>query len=723
MSQDVALKLERHGLKLIKKLGEGGMATVYLAEDVNLGRKLAAKVILPHLAQNADFVSRFLREVKTLARLDHPAIPAIYQFSSDGDFLFYTMRYIEGETLTDLLTRKNKLSIEEFTRIAVPIADALDYAHKQGIVHRDIKPDNIIVGEQIFLMDFGIAKILENEAATRTGSFIGTLNYASPEQLEGGTVGVESDIYSLGVLAYQALSGQLPFTGGQSAIISGHLTKEPPALTALPQSSVEAVKKALSKKSSDRYKLARDFTTALNSSSAGLFSVPSANSASEHTRILSAEELHQIQSPAAANPKKRSWLSPVLLFSFVGMLLGVNAYLDYYLGENYLDCQGVTVYGSQNTNALCDNNLGTLWQHRIDKNLGTIRLRDVYDNNIFYFSSSGNANADGLRIFYPQNEMRNNKGAKIKKLVGVYGNSHTLFANQQNSKMLFTIYADSDEDKYLSIPIPADKRGHGVSFVIEELFNPQHDLILSDIRPYEKNYPIEISRTIQTITIYLIIIATVLMLPLLVGQRPNKVFAFWGLSDTAKAASYSFVSILALMSIVSYYWFFISLYDSHTNGTEAVLFLSFLFVWVPSFFGIVPLVQNSKFLFTLLIDAPIMIIFTLSVYFSTNLTRSSENERPFIVFPIVYALFAKVLATICVQKLTQGKWRIIFKVFFISHWLILITSAGFIALILIAKHIDFNYHLEAIVTIFIFLSSFIFWNTLSIKYFIRRLRS
>ena len=718
MSQDVASKLESHGLKLIKKLGEGGMANVYLAEDVNLGRKLAVKVILPHLAQNTDFVSRFLREVKTLARLDHPAIPAIYQFASDGDFLFYTMRYVEGETLTDLLTRKNKLSPEEFARIATPIADALDYAHKQGIVHRDIKPDNIIVGNQIFLMDFGIAKILENEAATRTGSFIGTLNYASPEQLEGGAVGGESDIYSLGVLAYQALSGQLPFTGGQSAIISGHLTKEPPALTNLPKNSIEAVKKALSKNPSHRYKLAREFTTAIHSTSAGSPSASYNNLASEHTRVLSAQELHSIAASDSATTPQRRWLRPVLSFCLAFLIWGINDYLDYYMGESYLDCRSVQVVMAPNAQALCDNNLGTLWQHRISKNY---RSTHSLDGNIFIVNTDDRT--DGIRIFYPQSETRNNKGTKIKKLMGVYGQDGTFLMSLNDPKKAFVVSSDSDEDKYISIPIPANMRGDGIRFVVEELFNPQQDLILSDIRPYQKNYSIEILRTAQTFALFIFVFALIRLLPAILSRWPNKIFDTLGLSNSNKDARYSYINLIAFISIVCYNSFFLAAYRSRMNGVETTFFLLLFFVWIPYAYTLVPSIQNSRLYMIVLSEIPLMTIFIIIAFFSTYSGYLSDSDKLVFFLPVCYALFAKILATFLLQKLAQGKWRTAFKIFTITNLLIILLSVGFIVAILITKHIDLNQNLEIMLTALIVFASLIFWNTLSIKYFIRRLRS
>ncbi len=196
------------------ELGRGGMGIVYLALDVRLDRPVALKVLPEHLAKIADLRERFLREARTAAKLSHPNIVPIHSVDEVGDFVFFAMAYIAGETLGQRIRRRGPLSPSECTRVLREVGFALSYAHSQGVIHRDIKPDNVLLEDgsgRALVADFGIAGVIGESDALEDGEIIGTVEFMSPEQAAGERVDARSDIYSLGMVAYYALSGDLPF--------------------------------------------------------------------------------------------------------------------------------------------------------------------------------------------------------------------------------------------------------------------------------------------------------------------------------------------------------------------------------------------------------------------------------------------------------------------------------------------------------------------------------
>ncbi len=257
-----------------RELGKGGMATVYLAQDVKHGRVVALKVLHPDLAASLG-PDRFLREITLAARLNHPHILPLFDSGQADGFLYYVMPYVEGESLRERLDRDQQLSIEEAVHHGRAIASALDYAHRQGIVHRDVKPENVMLYEgEAMVMDFGIAKAVSSvgsDTLTQTGMMIGTPAYVSPEQAAGETnLDGKSDQYSLGCVVYEMISGERPFAGATpQAVMAKRFTEMPKPLrslrTMVPESVEKAVTRAMATDSAGRYSTTAQFGQALAS--------------------------------------------------------------------------------------------------------------------------------------------------------------------------------------------------------------------------------------------------------------------------------------------------------------------------------------------------------------------------------------------------------------------------------------------------------------------------
>ena len=259
--------------RIERELGQGGTATVYLAQDLKHERQVAIKVLRPELAAvlGAD---RFIQEIKTTAGLQHPHILPLFDSGQADGFLYYVMPYIEGETLRTRLDREHQLGVDEAVKITTDVADALDYAHRQGVIHRDIKPENILlhVGRPM-VADFGIALAVSAAAGgrmTETGLSLGTPHYMSPEQATAEkNITARSDVYSLGAVLYELLTGQPPHLGGSAQQIIMKIVTEPAAPVtqmrkSVPPNVAGAVAKALEKLPADRFESAAGFARALN---------------------------------------------------------------------------------------------------------------------------------------------------------------------------------------------------------------------------------------------------------------------------------------------------------------------------------------------------------------------------------------------------------------------------------------------------------------------------
>src|SRR5688500_6163660 len=257
-------RIERH-------LGAGGMATVYLAHDLKHDRKVALKVLKPELAAVLG-AERFVQEIRTTASLQHPHILPLFDSGTADGFLYYVMPFIEGETLRDKLNRETQLGVDEAIRVAREIADALDYAHRRGVIHRDIKPENILLHDgRPVVADFGIALAVSAAAGgrmTETGLSLGTPHYMSPEQATADKeISGRSDVYSLASVLYEMLAGQPPHLGGSAQQIIMKIITEPAAPVtqlrrSVPPNVSSAVAKGLEKLPADRFESAKAFSDA-----------------------------------------------------------------------------------------------------------------------------------------------------------------------------------------------------------------------------------------------------------------------------------------------------------------------------------------------------------------------------------------------------------------------------------------------------------------------------
>jgi serine/threonine-protein kinase len=312
------------GYTIESVLGRGGMGTVFLATHERLARKVALKVITPQLAHDEDFRARFHRESQLAASLDHPNAIPIYDAAEVDGVPYLAMRYVRGPSLQTLIREHGLLSPPEVLRIAAQIGGALDAAHRAGLIHRDVKPANILVaepGDHAYLCDFGLARRTSSEGMTQTGFFLGTVDYCAPEQIQGGPLDGRADIYSLGCVLFHCLAGEPPYVrDSEFAVLQAHLADPPPALSSiqpdLPRALDSVLATAMAKDPDARYTTGEALAAAVRQALSG--------AAGEPTRVAPTAAVAPTR--RLTRPRHRRWLvAIVVVLALAGALAGVLA--------------------------------------------------------------------------------------------------------------------------------------------------------------------------------------------------------------------------------------------------------------------------------------------------------------------------------------------------------------------------------------------------------------
>jgi serine/threonine-protein kinase len=347
--------------QIIRTLGEGGMANVYLAHDTILDRNVAVKILRGDLASDDKFVRRFQREALSASSLSHPNIVEMYDVGEDDGQYYIVMEYVEGKTLKQLLKKRGNLTITEVMDIMLQLTDGMAHAHDSYIIHRDIKPQNIMILENgmIKITDFGIAMALNSTQLTQTNSVMGSVHYLPPEQANGKGSTIKSDIYSMGILMYELLTGSIPYKGENAVEIALKHLKEPLpsikiALPNLPQSIENIILKSTAKNPKNRYSDARemyeDIKTALNESRMNepRFVYKYSENDLDETKVLDdtvkavekkrVEEAEKIikenESMEKQESKKQNKLLVILLYIFTCLILIVTVFILVYFSSN-----------------------------------------------------------------------------------------------------------------------------------------------------------------------------------------------------------------------------------------------------------------------------------------------------------------------------------------------------------------------------------------------------
>ena len=302
--------------RIRRELATGGMATVYLADDLVLDRPVALKVLLPRLARDPAFVDRFRREAQSAGRLRHPNIVAVYDWGVYSESYCIAMEFVEGRTLDAIIAEDGPMSSAKAARIAVEVAEALNAAHQEGLVHRDVKPGNIMVmpSGQIKITDFGIARaVRDGRDLTQVGMVVGTASYLSPEQARGVEVDPRADLYALGVVLFEMVTGQLPFVGDSALAVAGHQVSTPPprvrsVRSDLPLDLDLLVDRLLAKNPGDRYQSAISLAHELrkieggHSGSAAALTPERPNGFDDQRTAVMASDGAAVRTPSPATP-------------------------------------------------------------------------------------------------------------------------------------------------------------------------------------------------------------------------------------------------------------------------------------------------------------------------------------------------------------------------------------------------------------------------------------
>ncbi|WP_025851454.1 Stk1 family PASTA domain-containing Ser/Thr kinase [Paenibacillus ehimensis] len=346
--------------EILGRVGGGGMAIVYKGLDILLHRHVAVKVLRQQYVHDEEFIQRFRREAQAAASLSHPNVVSIYDVGQEEDIHYIVMEYIEGTTLNELIKEKAPLQVEEAVHIAGQICDALDHAHHNQIIHRDIKPHNILIGKngRVKVTDFGIARAVTSSTITQTGSVVGSVHYFSPEHAKGTPTGEQSDLYSLGIVMYQMLTGRLPFLGESPISVAlKHLqedVEEPRKVNPLiPQSVENIILRAMRKSTSERYRSAKEMLSDLDScllphrrNEPKVNFLDDDELDEEKTRVMPAlrpgqyavvedddDPQPRAKEPAPPEKKKKGWVKPLVWFVVLMSLVGGMWYAVQYVQQ------------------------------------------------------------------------------------------------------------------------------------------------------------------------------------------------------------------------------------------------------------------------------------------------------------------------------------------------------------------------------------------------------
>ena len=289
-------KLLLNRYELLENIGEGGMGIVYKAKCHLLNRFVAVKVLKEELSNDEQFVARFKREATSVAKLSHPNIVNVHDVGTENNINFIVMEYINGKTLKQIIKENGRLSSEKTIDIVLQIAKALECAHKNKIIHRDIKPDNIMITEDniVKVMDFGIAKVADSRTMTNCNNIMGTVHYFSPEQAKGSFVDYRTDIYSLGIVMYEMVTGRVPYNAESAISVAMMHIQEPviapkEIITDIPENINQVILKAMQKEPIKRYQTAREMAEKLNSIKENSnYKVEVYNGPDDATKIMSA---------------------------------------------------------------------------------------------------------------------------------------------------------------------------------------------------------------------------------------------------------------------------------------------------------------------------------------------------------------------------------------------------------------------------------------------------
>jgi serine/threonine-protein kinase len=312
-----------------EEIGRGGMGVVYRANQPKLQRRVAVKVLLPHLAQDAEFVERFLREARAAAQLEHPGLVTIFDVGELEGTYFFSMQWLQGRTLEEKVADGGALPMEEVVGVVSQMAAALGYAHGAGVVHRDVKPANVIVDDRgrAVLTDFGIAQAANETRLTRAGAAVGSPDYMAPEQISGGEVDARTDLYALGVLFYHLLTGETPYSGDAPiAVAYQHLNAPVPSVrekrSEVPPELDEVVRRLLAKAPEDRFQSAEDLLAALQQVPIAAVAAPATGIGPIHSPAPRSEGGAEPGDQAAEEGRRprrvRPWLAVVAAVVFFG---------------------------------------------------------------------------------------------------------------------------------------------------------------------------------------------------------------------------------------------------------------------------------------------------------------------------------------------------------------------------------------------------------------------